>query len=635
MDEEIDRLAIRRGKRNPAEVELQNNHALLALFWLMTVVTYWAVVICGYLSPYVGFHQAYPAIRNAAYPELRRFLEAHDNGWGLGNGIYAGSRDARQELMFLCLWTCICAVVTAAGLHMHVYSGYLISLTRTDSAWRLLHEEPPTSLRPEGSGELGALEVIRDNIFTTLRLQRHDAHEERLRLLAEECKQQELNLQKQGEVRWHCDGVQAGGIATEMLRAQGLQSELSRCCSPRTKHDTHAVPLRSEATRRRLVGGLVAQNQQEEQAAARMHINIMLQGSMQGRIVKGLAFAFSSICRELGQTVRGLWTDCFSGGPLVDEITEGAKIAGKGQPLHGELPQWAAIGEVGFKLWTLAVQQLLARRLIGDACVEQIQKKQVHRHRNPDLIYANPYFPYNTRRNIKLMATLYCLSWIPLGVGAALTSSLLGSLANFYGTGFAAGSVLGPIVGLHALGYMLLDGFITAICVCRGQALPCLVPKGKQRVPLGVAQEPRPLDSAVVRSAAAEEQGELKRGMRCSRCEDIILPRSFYVGPPVLPNSVFSSIGDFRPPDGQPCEHAMHAGCYFASAAPWCCTCAAVYVEGAQPWTILITPRLMTLALACFSFGIRCLEGSAEEIRSTGSSLSPKARFRQLPASDH
>ncbi|KAL8434185.1 hypothetical protein ACSSS7_003325 [Eimeria intestinalis] len=640
-----------RAKRNPSEVDVQHNRTLLGCFWLMAVGTFWSVVVCGYLSPYVGFHNLVPSIRRAMNPALANFLQAHDFGWGLGVGDLADSKEAHQESDMLWFCTAIAAVTASAGLHMALWAAYCISLCRIDSAWRLLHEPPPAGLPPPADDDIFQEESgITASVLRHLNEQRQAVHNEMIELEESMRYRLERELLELTDVPWLFNGMHALNYDRSFSRAMPHLLRSRRPLKeghgqlvgqqPTTHARGGAFSLRvSNSNRRRdlaqkkkLVKKLRQENAKEQEDALKFKLTIALQGSdwrsvVRRRLVRPIAGAI----RALWRGAREFWSDCYTGGPLVTEIS-GATREERGLQSEGAegTAEWIAIQGLGARERTIAVQELLARHLLAEAVLERLKKKQIHRHRNPDMLHLNPFYPYNTACCVGLAVALYCLCWLPLGLSAALTSSVIGGFANFYAAPPSAAIVGGPVLGLHALAYMLIDLLLTGIQMWRARIAirvlktPHHVPvsqqlDGDQQHRLQQLAHPsqHPNNSSSSSSAAQQQQQQQQEeeqqvlceaadGIRCSSCDKDINVGSFYVSPPVLRASVVDGGPDFRPTDGSRCcMHAMHVGCYFSAPAPWCCTCASVFKEGCRAWQILITPLLIAGTLACVTGSLR------------------------------
>ncbi|KAL8442697.1 hypothetical protein Emed_007199 [Eimeria media] len=647
-----------RAKRNPSEIDVQHNRTLLWYFWLMALGTFWSVIVCGYLSPYVGFHNLLPSIRRAINPELDHFLLTHDYGWGLGEGDLSNSKQAHQESAILWFCAVVAAVAGSIGLHMAMWAAHSISLCRVDAAWRLLHEEPPAGPPPSASDEVFQDETgIIASVLRHLNEQRISVHDEAINLEDMMRDRQERELLELTDVPWLFNGMHAlnydRNFSREMpailrLRRppkEGLQEEEQQQQPTTRGAFSLRVPSshrrRGQAQRRKLVKALRKENAKEQLDASKFKLSIALQGGgwrsvVRRHLVRPITGGFRAVFRG----ARAFWSDCFTGGPLVTELS-GASREVRGLQSEGAegTAEWVAIQGLKAKERTLAVQELLARHLLAEEVLDKLKKKQIHRHRNPDMLHLNPFYPYYTARSTGVAIFLYCCCWLPLGFSAALTSSVIGGFANFHAAPPSSASVGGPILGLHALAYMIIDLLLTLFQMWRAR-VAIRVLKTSRLVPVSQqAEEDQQLQlandahnpnnnnnnnsssSSSSSSSATQQQQQQQQekneqqvsrepadGVRCSCCDKDIKVGTFYVSPPVVPLSVVDGGPDFRPTDGSRCcMHAMHVSCYFSAPAPWCCTCASVFEEACRAWQILITPLLIAGGLACVAGGLRLL----------------------------
>ncbi|KAL8271185.1 hypothetical protein Esti_004846 [Eimeria stiedai] len=662
-----------RAKRNPSEIDVQHNRTLLCYFWLMAVGTFWSVVVCGYLSPYVGFHNLLSSIRRAINPELGRFLVGHDYGWGLGVGDLAHSKEAHQEAAVLWFCAVIAAVAGSVGVHLTVWAARFISLCRVDAAWRLLHEAPPALPPPSADDEVFQDERgIIASVLKHLNEQRRSVHNEAIALEDLMRDRQERELLELANVPWLFNGMHALNYDCNFSRAMPACLRLRR--PPKGGQQQEQLPIiprgafslrvasshrrRGQAQRRRLVKALRRENAEEQVAASKFKLSIALQGAGWRSVVRRyLVCPITNGFRVLWWGALAFWSDCFTGGPLVTELSgDSREVRGLQSEGAEATAEWVAIQGLRARERTLAVQELLARHLLAEAVLEKLKKKQIHRHRNPDMAHLNPFYPYCRPCGTAIAVLLYCLSWLPLGFSAALTSSVIGGFANFHAAPPAAAAVGGPILGLHALAYMLVDLLLTAIQMWRAR-VKIGVLKTSRLVP--VSQHPEedqqqqlapahPSQDSSSSSSSATQQEQLQQqekdaqrkpceaadGVLCSCCDKHILLGSFFVSPAVIPLSVVDGGPDFRPTDGSRCcMHAMHLGCYFSAPAPWCCTCASVFKEGCRAWQILITPLLISGALACASRSILLL-GIFRSHRKGSVEQPHKRRAQQQPVSE-
>ncbi|KAL8456034.1 hypothetical protein Emag_000163 [Eimeria magna] len=640
-----------RAKRNPSEIDVQHNRTLLWYFWLMAVGTFWSVVVCGYLSPYVGFHNLLSSIRRAINPELHRFLIAHDYGWGLGVGELSHSKEAHQEAAILWFCAVIAAVAGSVGLHMAVWAAQSISLCRVDAAWRLLHEAPPVSPPPSATDEVFQGETgIVASVLRHLNEQRRSVHDKAISLEDSMRDRQERELLELTDVPWLFNGMHALNYDRNFSRAMPACLRLRR--PPREgqqQEEQQPIPRgafslrvssshrrRGQAQRRKLVKALRRENAKEQLDASKFKLSIALQGGGWRSVVRRhLVRPVTNGFRALSRGARAFWSDCFTGGPLVTELS-GASREVRGLQSEGAegTAEWVAIQGLKAKERTLAVQELLARHLLAEAVLEKLKKKQIHRYRNPDMLHLNPFYPYYKTWVTGIAVFLYCCCWLPLGFSAALTSSVIGGFANFHAAPPSSAAVGGPILGLHALAYMVIDLLLTAIQMWKARVairllktsrlvpVPQHADEGQQQQQQLANGSHNPSSSSSSSSSATQQQQQQQQekdeqqasrqaadGVRCSCCDKDIKVGSFFVSPPVVPLSVVDGGPDFRPTDGSLCcMHSMHVSCYFSAPAPWCCTCAAVFEEACRAWQILITPLLIAGGLACVAGVLKLLK---------------------------
>ncbi|KAL8430873.1 hypothetical protein Efla_005260 [Eimeria flavescens] len=627
-----------RAQRNPSEVDAHHNRVLLFWFSLLAIGTFWCVIICGYLSPYNGFHSVFSAIRKRTAPELDAYLAAHNGGWGLGVGVLADSSEARKLVALL--WGCalLAGCVGAIGLEMAFQSAQLVSLNRFDSAWRLLHEPPParppaSQTKREGDQEEEAEDGLAKAIIDRLAAERRSVHEEAVSLETASRDRQERELLNLGDVPWLYNGAMALDYDRRLSRElpaclrhrRPLKEGGSSGQQPAAHRGAFALRFgnsqrrRGEAQRRRLVKALRRHNMEEQLAASKLGLTIALQGQgWRSRLKRCLLRPFTTAARAVVRGARAFWMDCFAGGPLVTELSGASRAVRDLREEGAQAPaEWVALQSLRSRERTLAIQELLARHLLAEAVLEKLKQTHIHRHRPARMKTLHPLFPFNRPLWVTFAGFLYCLCWIPLGFSAALTTSLLGEFATFFACSPAAPRVVIPILGLHALFFLAFDVLLTCFHTWRARTvirllreeLSTQLPQEQPAEPQQQQEEEQQqqqTSSSSSTTEASEQQFAAADGARCCCCDEDIHIGSFFVRPPVFSASVVNGVPNFKPTDGSPCcLHAMHASCYFKAPAPWCCTCAAAFLEGCRPWNVLLTPTLLSAGLACVSLGLR------------------------------